>query len=193
MDDRVQPRRASARRSQNSFGEALSEDLTPAEDSIAPEAASDHKKLYDPPRERQIGYASSITAVDASGNRSARWTHTNTSGRTNPNNGLIILVVRTFNNKPTRHQTGAVECLLHGVDSPPIKAPDILRTASKVSQSQICSPIDNPSIAQLERAAGFRREDTDEQRLEKLEAILAQGTNDLREAVPLQLGTAISR
>lgn len=42
-----------------------------------------------------------------------------------------------------------------------------------------------PSIAQLERAAGFRREDTDEQRLEKLEAILAQGTNDQREAVPL--------
>jgi hypothetical protein len=41
-----------------------------------------------------------------------------------------------------------------------------------------------PSIAQLERAAGFRREDTDEQRLAKLEAVLA-GTNDLREAVPL--------
>jgi hypothetical protein len=31
-----------------------------------------------------------------------------------------------------------------------------------------------PSIAQLERAAGFRREDTAEQRLEKLEAVLAQ-------------------
>jgi class 3 adenylate cyclase len=42
-----------------------------------------------------------------------------------------------------------------------------------------------PSIAQLERAAGFRREDTTEQRLAKLEAVLAQGTNDLREAVPL--------
>src|SRR5262249_46069092 len=42
-----------------------------------------------------------------------------------------------------------------------------------------------PSIAQLERAAGFRREDTDAQRLEKLEAVLAQGTNDLSEAVPL--------
>jgi class 3 adenylate cyclase len=42
-----------------------------------------------------------------------------------------------------------------------------------------------PSIAQLERAAGFRREDTDEQRLAKLEAVLAQGTNDLSEAVPL--------
>jgi AAA ATPase domain/Adenylate and Guanylate cyclase catalytic domain len=42
-----------------------------------------------------------------------------------------------------------------------------------------------PSIAQLERAAGFRREDTAEQRLEKLEAVLAQATNDLSEAVPL--------
>ena len=42
-----------------------------------------------------------------------------------------------------------------------------------------------PSIAQLERAAGFRRDDTSEQRLDKLEAVLAQGTNDLRETVPL--------
>jgi class 3 adenylate cyclase len=53
-----------------------------------------------------------------------------------------------------------------------------------------CSPHhqDNtlyPSIAQLERAAGFRREDTEEQRLAKLEAVLSQGTNDLTEAVPL--------
>jgi class 3 adenylate cyclase/tetratricopeptide (TPR) repeat protein len=42
-----------------------------------------------------------------------------------------------------------------------------------------------PSISQLERAAGFRRDDTDEQRLAKLEGVLAQGTNDLSEAVPL--------
>ena len=42
-----------------------------------------------------------------------------------------------------------------------------------------------PSIAQLERAAGLRREDTAEERLSKLEAVIAQGTNDLSEAVPL--------
>jgi predicted ATPase len=42
-----------------------------------------------------------------------------------------------------------------------------------------------PSIAQLERAAGFRRDDTEQQRLDKLEALLAQGSNDLSEAVPL--------
>jgi class 3 adenylate cyclase len=42
-----------------------------------------------------------------------------------------------------------------------------------------------PSITQLERAAGFRRDDTDEQRLAKLEAVLAQATNDLGEVVPL--------
>jgi class 3 adenylate cyclase/tetratricopeptide (TPR) repeat protein len=42
-----------------------------------------------------------------------------------------------------------------------------------------------PVISQLEREAGFRRDDTNEQRLTKLETILAQGTNDLSEAVPL--------
>ena len=36
-----------------------------------------------------------------------------------------------------------------------------------------------PVIAHLERAAVFRREDTTEQRLDKLEALLAQATNDL--------------
>jgi class 3 adenylate cyclase/tetratricopeptide (TPR) repeat protein len=42
-----------------------------------------------------------------------------------------------------------------------------------------------PTITQLERAAGLRREDTAEQRLDKLEAVLAQATNDLGEAAPL--------
>ena len=53
-----------------------------------------------------------------------------------------------------------------------------------------CSPhhVDSalyPSITQLERAAGFRREDIAEQRLVKLEGVLAQGTNDLNETVCL--------
>ena len=43
----------------------------------------------------------------------------------------------------------------------------------------------HPAIAQLERAAGFQRDDTAEQRLQKLEALLSQGTNDVIEAVPL--------
>jgi hypothetical protein len=40
MDDRVQSRRASGRRSQHPFSKALSEDLTPAQDGIATEARS---------------------------------------------------------------------------------------------------------------------------------------------------------
>jgi class 3 adenylate cyclase/predicted ATPase len=53
-----------------------------------------------------------------------------------------------------------------------------------------CSPHhqDNalyPSITQLERAAGFKRGDTAEQRLDKLEAVLAQATNEVSEVVPL--------
>ncbi|WP_407179303.1 AAA family ATPase [Bradyrhizobium sp. STM 3562] len=42
-----------------------------------------------------------------------------------------------------------------------------------------------PTISQLERAAGFRRDDTDQQRLSKLEALLAEANTDLSEAVPL--------
>jgi class 3 adenylate cyclase len=42
-----------------------------------------------------------------------------------------------------------------------------------------------PTITQLERAAGLRHEDTADERLDKLEAVLAQATNDLGEAAPL--------
>jgi class 3 adenylate cyclase/predicted ATPase len=42
-----------------------------------------------------------------------------------------------------------------------------------------------PTISQLERAAGFRRDDTDQERLDKLEALLAEANADLSEAVPL--------
>jgi hypothetical protein len=55
------------------------------------------------------------------GNCSARWTQTNVSGRPDHNNGLIAIVVRTLYIKPTRHQTGAVERLLHGAESPQSK------------------------------------------------------------------------
>jgi tetratricopeptide (TPR) repeat protein len=48
-----------------------------------------------------------------------------------------------------------------------------------------------PTITQLERAAGLRREDTAAQRLDKLEAVLSQATDDLGEAAPL-LATLLS-
>ncbi len=42
-----------------------------------------------------------------------------------------------------------------------------------------------PIISQLQRVAGLRRDDTDAQRLDKLEAVLARATNDLGDAAPL--------
>jgi class 3 adenylate cyclase len=42
-----------------------------------------------------------------------------------------------------------------------------------------------PTITQLQRAAGFRREDTADERLDKLGAVLGQATNDVGEAAPL--------
>ena len=58
------------------------------------------------------------------------------------------------------------------------------------SMRYFCSPHHqdsalHPVIALLERAAGFRRDDTDEKRLDKLEATLAEGANDLSEIAPL--------
>jgi predicted ATPase/class 3 adenylate cyclase len=46
------------------------------------------------------------------------------------------------------------------------------------------SPL-HPMIEQLERAAGFSRDDPPEVRLDKLEVLLARGTDELHEAVPL--------
>jgi class 3 adenylate cyclase/predicted ATPase len=55
---------------------------------------------------------------------------------------------------------------------------------------RVCSPDHQdtagyPGITMLQRAAGFRRDDTDDQRLDKLEAVLAKGTTDLSEVVPI--------
>jgi hypothetical protein len=46
--------------------------------------------------------------MHAPGNRSARWTQTNVSRCPDHNDGLIVFVVRTLYNKPTRHQTGVL-------------------------------------------------------------------------------------
>jgi class 3 adenylate cyclase/predicted ATPase len=53
-----------------------------------------------------------------------------------------------------------------------------------------CSPYHKgstlyPIVDHLQRAAGFERDDSDERRLDKLEALLAQSTEDLRGTVPL--------
>jgi predicted ATPase/predicted negative regulator of RcsB-dependent stress response len=59
-----------------------------------------------------------------------------------------------------------------------------IRLLYQCSPHHTTSPL-YPVIAQLERAAGFDRDDRPEARLAKLEALLARGTDDLEEAVPL--------
>ena len=65
-----------------------------------------------------------------------------------------------------------------------------LSTEPHASLRSFCSPHHRdsalyPTITRLKRGAGFRREDTVEQQLNKLEAMLAQATDDLDDAVPL--------
>jgi AAA ATPase domain/Adenylate and Guanylate cyclase catalytic domain len=65
-----------------------------------------------------------------------------------------------------------------------------LQAESHARLRNFCSPHSqnnalHPIITQLQRAAEFRREDTDEQRLDRLVAMLARATDDLSEAAPL--------
>ena len=75
-------------------------------------------------------------AVHPPGNHAARRTQTETSGRADRDNGPITIMVSTFDNKATRHQTGAAKRLLHGLILSE-KAPRESETASNLSQSPI--------------------------------------------------------
>ena len=59
-----------------------------------------------------------------------------------------------------------------------------IRLLYQCSPHHATSPL-HPVIEQLERAAGFSRDDPPEARLAKLEALLARGTDRLDQAVPL--------
>jgi class 3 adenylate cyclase len=59
-----------------------------------------------------------------------------------------------------------------------------IRLLYQCSPHHTTSPL-HPVIEQLERAAGFERDDSPENKLDKLEALLARGTDRLDEAVPL--------
>src|SRR4051794_1774054 len=64
-----------------------------------------------------------------------------------------------------------------------------LQAESHSYLSYFCSPHDqhsalHPIMSQLEREAAFRRDDTSQQRLDKLEPILARSTDELGEVVP---------
>jgi len=137
VDDAVEPRCPSRRWSQCPFRKALGEDLLPAQNCIAAEAASDHGELNDTARKRKVSDAAPVMAVNAPRNGPARRTKTKSARRADRENSFVLLIKRTFHNKPSRHQTGAAKCLLHGVDSPPMGTPRESQTASKVSQSQI--------------------------------------------------------
>jgi class 3 adenylate cyclase len=67
---------------------------------------------------------------------------------------------------------------------------DRLRNEPHTRLRYFCSPLQKdselyPIAMQLERAAGFRRDDSAEERLTKLEILFSQAANDLSEAVPL--------
>jgi hypothetical protein len=79
-------------------------------------SGNDHG-LNNSSRQRQISHLAAVMAVHPPRNRAARRTRTETSAKADRDNGSITILVSTFDNKPTRRQTGAAKRLLHGVDS----------------------------------------------------------------------------
>ena len=72
---------------------------------------------------------------------------------------------------------------------------DQLSDAPHTSLSHFCSPFHTnsalyPVVGLLERAAGIRREDPPAEQLDKLEAMLALGADDVQESAPLTRGPA---
>ena len=104
----------------------------------------------------------------------------------------IELLVRRW-----QHATDGEGCVVLIAGEPGIGKSRISQTVVERLSSESCTPLRlfcsphhrnsalYPIINELERAAGFRRNDTDRQRLDKLELVLAPATNDLSEAVPL--------
>ena len=68
--------------------------------------------------------------------------------------------------------------------APGLRSEPHIRLLYQCSPHHTTSPL-HPVIEQLERAAGFARDDPPEARLDKLEALLARGTDQLDEALPL--------
>jgi len=101
----------------NTSSAKLGEDLTPAQNGVAAEAPGKDHELNNTSRQRQISHTAAVMAVHPPGNRAARRTQTETPRRADRDNGPITIMVSTFDNKPTRHQTGAAKRLLHGADS----------------------------------------------------------------------------
>jgi hypothetical protein len=118
VDNAIEPAGASGRWRQNALGKALREDLTPAQNRVATEAAGNHHELNDTPRQRQICHAAAVMTMNAARDSSARGTKTKAASPSDDKNGLFCFKERTFYNKLSRHQIGAAKCLLHGADPP---------------------------------------------------------------------------
>jgi hypothetical protein len=76
MDDQIEPRRSPRPRRQSAVIEALGENTSTTQNSVAAEAARHDHKPNRPPRQRQIGEASLISAMDPPRTGSASGTET---------------------------------------------------------------------------------------------------------------------
>jgi hypothetical protein len=104
MDDKIESRRSPRPRRQSAVIEALGENTSTAQNSIAAEAARYDRKPNRPPRQRQIGEASLIPAMDSPRIGSASRTETRVAHGTDGYHGRGAVTEGALHVKPARDQ-----------------------------------------------------------------------------------------
>jgi hypothetical protein len=117
VDDKIEPGRSPRPRRQYAVIEALGENASIAQSSIAAEASRDDHKPNLPPRERQIGETSLIPAVDPPRTCSASGTQTRGVHGTDGDHGRGAITNGALHAKPAWDQDRRAQSLLHRVDS----------------------------------------------------------------------------
>src|SRR5271167_347890 len=104
MDDQIEPRRSPRPRRQSTVVEALGENTSTAQNRVAAEAAGHDHKPNLPPRERQIGEAPPISAMDPPRTDSASGAETRAARGMHGDHGRGAVTEGALHVKPTRDQ-----------------------------------------------------------------------------------------
>ena len=128
---------------QDILGKSLSENTPPAGSGGTMKSPCHGNEPNRPTGYRQIRKPAAITAVNTFRDRSASRTCTGTAGRTNGNEQPASVIHGSLQHKTRRYYRRRSKSPPHRVNSFVKPTQAWISIASKVSQSQFCTPIDN--------------------------------------------------
>jgi len=143
LHDMVESSRAPGQRREHFLVKTFSEDAPTAEHRVAVKASRAKRKVDPASSHRQIGQATRISAMDSRRQPPAPWTRARDAHRADRDPPAVADIDRVIGQKPASDQSCGSN-RLHGIDSLVKPLPSGASTSSKVSQSQNCTPNNNP-------------------------------------------------